>query len=114
MKTIILPISGHKVEIRTSLTYSEFKELDNFYVNRSRVEMVDGVQKQLFEGNMMQELTKATIQKYLHNCRTSAGGELSTIGLMDTLDVEDGQFLENEIMATHAELKKKLTKTPTE
>lgn len=110
MIKISLPVSKYVVEIRESITYGEYMELDNFYQNRAQNETIDGKSKVTIGGGVIQEFADKLAQTFLHSCRAGddSNAEISTIGLMKTLDVRDGKKLFATIEKQYEEIKKNL------
>lgn len=111
MTTITLPVSKYKVEIRDSITFGEFQDIDNFFQNRIKLKIVGNEQTAEVDGALVQQMRDKMIQTFLHSCRIEGGEERSTIGLLGTLDMEDGQLLQDTIADIYEGLKKKQKKT---
>lgn len=105
---ITLEKSKWVVEIRDSITFAEFQEIDNFFTNRLKVQIVGDEKRVEVDGALDQQMSDKMVQTFLQDCRGDNHQEISTIGLLGRLDVEDGIQLKNCIADKFETLKKKL------
>lgn len=109
---IKLPVSGYTLDLRETCTYGEFKTLENFQTDNLKAKVSKGGEYEAeIEGSLIGRHKDKIIQTFLSSCRGKDNQEISILGLMDTLDVEDGFIVSEKVADIYEAIKKKLGKT---
>jgi len=107
IKKITLPISGYTVNLKTRLTWAEKNAVEGIITSATRAEVIDGKNKQTIDGGVTQAYLRKMIETFVIDA-TNAAGEVVQVNLeLDNMDCEDGDFLQGEVAALWANLKKK-------
>lgn len=105
MKNLTLPSSGFVLELKETVTYGEYKALENVMLSGASGKIVGGEMTQSFDGSVLLAYQKKLISTFVVSCKSKAGEVLSLD--VDTLDAADGLLVEETITKIYDSIKKK-------
>lgn len=105
MKTLILPVSKCIVEVKDALTYGEYKAIEGVMLAGAKGDVVGGVMTPTFNGSVIADYNRKKIEVFVESIQTHAREAI--VFDLDTMDIADGIYLEEQIGLIYEGLKKK-------
>jgi hypothetical protein len=109
LKEITLPLTGIKVRIAEWLTFGEYTELQGIFLKAAKSTVqADGTTAPTFEGDAIIRYNSKKLSLFVKSAADTDGKDiLVDKDFVNNLPQPDGQFIESEVDAILATVKKK-------